>query len=438
AQLELDIRNYQRDIRDIEARQSQLGEMEDFDAAAALSEPLDNCQRKIEECLGRVQHLDAEVQKAQSLISESHKYNAQDLLHTAKGLGNIRRQKEEEWDKRTKEWEQKYAVDDVAVKGEEERIQLEMTHVLREEESLNEEGAVIETQIAGQTEALSATKTGLESRLHSTLSEIAELELALAAKKADEAEIRNELTKTEISISEVRRKYERQLQRIYDRRTAAVKAQEECSQEVLMIQRERDALELSLADHDRMDSENSVWLQVTEVQIRAVSEFSATMEAVLKLNNDAPVQKENSQDSRITDLKSTLRHCEAALATSFAALEQVKARKVHLAEECDDIINKLPLLESEKKAHAAAKRFKEAASVSKDIKFLSSRKEEADKELILISEDMDRCRATVQTCEDDIAAAKESLKSAERDTDLINFEVLIHKATVLHVGKEKL
>ena len=434
---ESNIQRLRLEAKDIEAKQLRLGELEDFEGAAALSDPLQNCLTSISANEERVKVLNDEVQKAQKSISESHRFSVQDLEHTAKGLGNLKRQKEEEWLKQAKDFEQKYGNEDVSIKGEEERIQLEMTHVLREEESLNEEGAVIEAQISHQTETLSVAKTEIESRLHSTLGEIAELELALAAKKAEEVELREELSKTETGISEVRRKYERQLQRIYDRRTAAVNAQKECSQEMLAIKKERDRIEYSLVLFEKNKADNESWLELTNVEMLAISHFVEAVNTSLEMENE--VGRESvCESAEIKESRANLMACEASLSDANAELIQIEARTSQLANESLEITEKLPQLGIEKKSHASAKRFKEAAATSKDIKQLSSRKEDIERELDQMNEDITLHRAQVCKYEAVVAAAKDEVKEAEKANDLIDFQNILQRAAYLYSSKSRL
>ena len=92
----------------------------------------------------------------------------------------------------------------------------------------------------------------------------------------------------------------------------------------------------------------------------------------------------------------------------------------------------------EKKTHAALKRFKEAAASSKDIKTLTSRKDEIDHELELVSVELAACRERISARESALSEAKTALRAAQKDTDLKRFEVLLEKARLLVKCKEEL
>ena len=440
ASLDVEVQRVRAAIQDMEDRQQALGAAEDFEGAAALADPLEAHRIKVETDLRRITELNNQSALSRAKIIELQKEMEVNLQNNIRGLGNLRRQQEEEWERHEKVWTQSYNQNEQKVKAEEDRVRLEQLQISQEEESLLDESSKIESLIHGQTEALTVSKVSLESKLHSTLGEIAELELALAAKKAEEIELRSELKSTEAGITDVRRKYERQLQRLYDRKTAVTAAQNECSKEALAIAKDRQQVEHINLDFKRTKSEIDTWLNGTSEEVMAVVEFLEIMKTSIDSSGTHPRDSNNSAgDSEGSEetilLQRHVSACTASLAE--ASLELVKSEALWdaLQAESKDIVEKLPLLEADKKSHANMKRFKEAAVVSKDIKMMSTRKEDIEKESIdlisVISLKKDDIRHRTSLLLD----AKEVLKAAERKSDILVFESLLRKAKRLNKSK---
>jgi hypothetical protein len=424
------VQNARWRIKELEAEQLKLGEQDDYEGAAALSDPIEGLKRKVEADLLRIQELHEVVEKASSSIARSHKIQEANIEKAVADLEELRKQHDSEWRSFAKEWIQKFNEEDSRVRAEEERVQLEQKHVQREDESLSEEAAVINSHITGQTESLTVTKLSLEARLNTTLGEIAELELALAAKKAEEIELRDELKKTDTGITEVRRKYERQLQRIHDRKNAVAAARDECAKEVLTIHNQRSVLDVELAEFNASETASVQWSEISGKDVHHVAEFVNVMNEVLRM--DSTSGPTLTSDSQTSELRVHVSEASTALAAATAELVAAESKVTILVLETQEITEKLPLLENEKKNHAALKRFKEAAAVAKDIKQFTVRKEEIDAELEACRLTIDVVKSTVQDREEALQNAKNVLKAAEKDSDLARFETLIAKARMLN------
>jgi hypothetical protein len=103
-----------------------------------------------------------------------------------------------------------------------------------------------------------------------------------------------------------------------------------------------------------------------------------------------------------------------------------------------DIDDKLPKFENEKKAHAAAKRFKEAAKTASDIKEFGSRREVVVSEMNAISEKLPALEETVSAALTQKEEAQQVLKEAQKLEDIRKFKGMLQRMDILRSTKKKM
>jgi hypothetical protein len=422
-----DVLRMQRRISDIEKEQIVLSNSDDFEGAAALSEPLEKLSIDVKNAQSKILEAQSKVESCKEKLVNAQASQDSVFQNDIRGLQNLLRQQEEEWEKYAKDWNQVHATDETRVQAEEARVELERTHVERELATLNEESQVIETLITGQTEALTKSKAGFEDRLHGVLAEIAELELALAAKKAEELELREDLKATSAGITDVRRKYERQLQRIYDRRVAVDAAYSECKIECETIRKEREQLEGALLEFDISKREVDNWVRHTTDEIECCSEFLDFLNSLASLPTSLSqgIDAQSEKASRLIELRQIVADSVNDVSRAYEESTKTENLLQALAAEAEAISVKLPLLEQDKKAYASSKQFKEAAVVAKDIKQLTSRKDEIEVETATASDNASRIRLEIQEKEKRLYNDRDALRNAEREFDELKFLELV-------------
>lgn len=92
----------------------------------------------------------------------------------------------------------------------------------------------------------------------------------------------------------------------------------------------------------------------------------------------------------------------------------------------------LPQKEAEKKAHAASKRFKDAAVVAKEIKELQSRKEELDQQASQLADVLINAAQECGQCQQRLRVCQGALKEAVLKRDVQRAELLTLRANQLH------
>lgn len=208
-----------------------------------------------------------------------------------------------------------------------------------------------------------------------TSKEIEELELLLKMKQAEHRRLRLELEGIDSRINDVRRKYDRQLQRIQDRTEAIESNKLECELEHEMAVTERDRFNADVIAKTKSCEDLRNWLGCLGEELNIASSIvKATFCKSEVLSSFTAKSLSSTQQS----LKHKLASADAELSQAKTNLTDISTKMDLLVTESRDLSDKIPALEAEKKAHAAAKRFKEAASLAKEIKALTSRKEEVE------------------------------------------------------------
>ena len=258
-----------------------------------------------------------------------------------------------------------------------ERVQAEKLSIGREEERLEEEALQIETSIREQCGELHAKHEQHRTSLIVLEMEIEELERELRLKKDQRQALSVTVDAMAKEIGEVRSKYSRQLARISDRLAAVGSARRDCEAEESAILEERQALELqrealgqSEADHRRNIMRIAVSISLLE-----------SVAAQWVVSSDAATEIRSTEEDVASDLRSQLSVLDQAVEAGADQLRHTRRRVDAIMNELKSASEKASLLENEKREHAAAKRFKEAAALAKAAKEVAQRTEDLSTEL---------------------------------------------------------
>jgi hypothetical protein len=424
-------RQLKKKVEELEIEQQRFAEIEDFESADALTSQLERVREEVNQTEKLQSELKQNSISIESEIAELRKAQFDLMDRSVKGLGNLKRQQEEELmsyiEKSTTELNKL----NEKIKSEEDRISLEKNHVEREESVILEESETIEKAIHSQTSQVQEHKDELDMQLLGVSSEIKNLEMLLIAKKEEEKRIRSELVLTESKIDEVRKKYERQLQRIYDRSSAIASAKNECLKEESSIRKDREVFNAREEGINsiRYDIEN--WL----LNMKQELDMTGTIQDVLaglNSNDEVEVLPTVSVDtSNINALQHEVLIAEDVYFVSQTSLKAAKDRVEALRNEDAEISEKIPQLETEKKSHASNKRFKEAASVANTLKALSTRREDIVELLRAAESSIVNAEQAVVDAQTTLDTAMKAFKNAEREIDVLKLDRTVSRVKVV-------
>jgi hypothetical protein len=320
---------------------------------------------------------------------------------------------------------------------EEQRIQMEKSHCEREQATLQSESAVVEEAINTQVGDQLEKKKDLEIQSFAVQEEIRRLEEQLALKRAEEVDINKQIKQIDTKILEVRKKYERQLARIAERRETLSKAQSECAYEdsivaenrnkmdsivssalesyrILSIQAETKQQEVILAETFMKDVQLSVEDDDHSFSLD-YSWYITESEEIYRCFSSGDHLSSSSKDliDRVSSLENSI-HLFEKQAEEYRTLKEVaQTRWKSLVETIDR-------LEVEKKSYATNKRFKEAASTAKELKEAGEAKDQVELEVKNKQAELDNVEETRQKYVFELEEVRHKLREEQK------FEKLIH------------
>ena len=131
------------------------------------------------------------------------------------------------------------------------------------------------------------------------------------------------------------------------------------------------------------------------------------------------------------EIADEMREAGAALEEAIKTKEDCQDRIAVLAAELRDVGEKLPKVEAEKKAHAAARRFKDAAASAAALKILTLREEEIGSESEVLSGNLTGMDGDVDASRARVAVATKRLNATEKTSDIARLEHMLRRVAVL-------
>ena len=417
-----------------EEEQQRLAQIEEFEKADALSGEIDELRRKSKSIEDRISIIIDQLAIANGqmdLICNQRSVVLEQMLERFDELIN---QQEVEKCRLMRDKDGFQESENTRLVTEEERIALEKVHVDKEDQSLYEELKVIEDAISSQTLDISVTQRENDIKMKEITTEIKELEERLAQKREEEKLLLENINSLDARVKEVRRKYERQLTRIEDRQSTLSKSKSECDHESSTIKVERDRyfthLHLQTVVIEHLDK----WMKAVSLEMVVLVKVKNVLFDSKNMKHAAI----SSLEAEETDLVSTRKDCSTVNSSILKALSEKSCLQLtieHLEVEERELNDKLPKLESEKKSHASARRFKEAGAVAKDIKDMSSRVEEIRVEVgncLALIEAGTEAFGKLQRNYDDLLS---KLQSTETEQELKKLSFFLDRAKCLNKVK---
>lgn len=349
---------FQKQLLEKEIEQQRLAEAEEFEQADSLSGVIETLKRQTS---SRAESLRSLVQEAAVLERRREELVQEQVISLEKVMGTLRQlqaQHKKLYDKLVKESTEQFTTREQILAAEQSRIEMTRGHILRDEQNFNEERDQIEEVIAAQTTAATDAKAELDSRRVILEDEIEELRQLLAAKKAERDEVLHKLQEEDSKIQVVRTKFDRQLNRLKEREDMISRSKSDCEADAAALQakqneyqQERDAIE---AKKQRMLSASEQWLAEL-----ALTEQVKTLLAVKTAElSSSSAQLDHSHEEKVLELKASIADAEETVHDLQRQHQRTQQQIESLSDELKQITEHLPQLEANKKAAAAARKFK--------------------------------------------------------------------------------
>lgn len=159
-------------LAELEAEQTKLALLEEFEKADQLSVDMDSLREQIQGGAARVAHLLARQSALEKKFHEKSLGHAREARQAAEGLHAWHKLLRDEFRRGEKEKGSSLAAEKALLAAEQERLQLEQNQCRREEEAVNAELLVTEEAIAGQSAELRNRRAETEVALDTVREDI--------------------------------------------------------------------------------------------------------------------------------------------------------------------------------------------------------------------------------------------------------------------------
>nr|CCA20825.1 conserved hypothetical protein [Albugo laibachii Nc14] len=436
-QLAAQLAQYEIDLRQVEANQQRACEEEDFEKADALNTSLNSVRHCI--TLTESDLRKAETEFAAFLKVKERTFVTQ--LRTTRGTfkelntfcqdeENIRADLRKQYDTyQTNQLQQ--------LQFENERIQTELHHVSVTLKHVTSERDEIEARITEQCKSEMQVQKTLEEEKQVVEQEVRELELQLSMKKARVTEIQTAIDKAEKEIDVVRNRFSRQVKRISDREEGILRTKFEVEADVEHLKEQKEQFIEKVCEYQQRIMESSTQIKSLRKAIMVATLLTNVLEMQEARREESLVRKKK----RSSDL-STLSDKAAITEQSVAMLrkqqeELAKSLEMH-ANAKASADSMIPRLESEKKAAATQRNFKEAARISKDIKALEKDRSTAEEMSEVVEMELQDLEDQIKSSCETYDQHKEEMITAEKTMDLETLEELCQEYKDLGKAKREM
>ena len=335
---------------------------------------------------------------------------------------------------------QEHLAEERRLRSEAERIALERSHVIEEEETLREREISTETTINAQINDAIKEKKHLEEHINMVMSQIDELEKQLIQKRELAHTLTTELSVVDESINEVRHKFQRQFQHIEDRKNQVQSIQMACNTDEQTLEEKWTLLRSNMAAAETARQEQECLCHDLKHGIDIVSKVctvvsSSSSTSKLMSSGTLP-DVENNTNGDIDDtkqLQQQLSDITTQLISTVAQHRDIRHDITKLSSDLTTAMEKVQSLERDKKNHAVAKRFREAAAVAKDEKICLEHKEELDQMIAEKNLIMSSLAKTVETLTHKQREIKHRLEQFQRKIESSRLSAIITRKKELNL-----
>lgn len=421
-----------------EEEQTRLAAEEDFEKAEALNDVIQSSAAEVRAREVVLADLRTSVRMLEETFAHERADCVSNFLRAANSLRATREQLVVALTQQQSSVERQWDLEDSRIRAELERISLEKGHFEREEQALSGDSERTEEAIRTQTGDLSDKKKELESSMEAVSEEIRILQEQLALKVSAQQLLAADLDRVDGKIGEVRKKYDRQLQRIADRQIALQSSKAECLEEESAVLREQQVLETQAAEASKIKLTAAAWatsletdLQISDVMLSKLKAATGGLEGYSMASLcsvDAAVE-----GAATVELRRNLEAISYLLHKKRVLLAELQLQRDKLVVESRRLADLLPVYEAEKKAHASAKRFKEAAAVAKELKEVLAAKETIERDVDELDASASATTADIDQLVDQETVTSKALRDAHRQGDIARFENLLVQAAEVRV-----
>lgn len=405
-----------------------------FERAEALNAVIQNNIAESHARQAAVADLRTSVKLLELTFAQERADCVNNILRAANSLRASREQLEVALSQQLASTERQWDLENSRIRGELERIALEKGHFEREEQALTGDSERTEEAIRTQTGDLAEKKEGLESAMDALNEEIRALQEQLALKLAAQLLLSSDLKQVDGKIGEVRKKYDRQLQRISDRQEALQQSKAECLDEESAVLREQALLEAQAADSKTSKQQSSLWACSLAADVEIAEVLLSRLKSSSGGSGDTQIASIGATEAAADDASSAelKRNQEAILYLlnkKRALITELHAHRDSLICESKRLADLLPVFDAEKKACAAGKRFKEAAAAAKELKEAQTAKEAIDADVERTDGALATASSEIAQLEDQEVVVSNAIRDARRKSDISRFEALILRAS---------
>jgi hypothetical protein len=413
-----------------EQQQANYALTEDFDSADAMNQVIETHHVEIGKKLSSLNELKVATKELEVTYNEERHQCISDFFNAIMALNSTKQSLEKAVCEMKIVTNSQIQNEADRISAELERVSLEKSNFEREEEALIADTTRIEELMRSQTVDLDKRKADLEVNINVVEIEIQALEEELRKKRSELGSYRDEWNKVTSKLHDSHKKYDRQLQRLADRRSTLFESKNECLTEELALLQERQ----DVADQERRETDKKqsllLWVSTLDASVKVAEVFHSKMISKVNASPAAEpliasmpsLQSLESEDQYILD--ASLQAATEALSSAQEEVVRIERQGEQVLSSIKLIFDQIPKLEADKKQHASNKRFKEAASVANEIKMLIARKELLDRELEEIEQRRLVVTDSIAALESDRDAALAAATDAQKAASMQRFESL--------------
>eukprot|EP01038_Epipyxis_sp_PR26KG_P010494 gene10494-14105_t len=430
----LELQQTKNKIADLEAEQINYAQLEEFDKADAITTQIEELSLLVQQQTENLRQIKFSSNQVPTALERERIHHLSRIETISNSLNASKNIILNELEKNDEEKKLRFEVEEARLRAEYDRITMEKSHIEREEEALSNDIKVTDEAIRSQSGDFYNKRSEIEITVFAVQAEIRQLEEQLALKRNEETRLLKDVQLIDSRINEVKKKYDRQLSRIQDRKEALNITKEECLQEESLLKSEQDSFqnEQKNALHDSMGITKFIKGMEIDLSVLEIvgglnlkenkEQMTSVICLLLENDNNVFIENENGNDSELIRLTETMHSIIAELQHLNTSVKDLDDEVENCLYETKVILENIPKLEIDKKSHATAKRFKEAAAVAKEIKDLSSRKEELDGQIESIQIKKESHIKLISETDEKLLQISEKLNVARKSQDLKRFD----------------
>jgi hypothetical protein len=388
---------HKTELQKAEIAQEAASEREDFQQADSLNSVIAGATHKIK---SNQASLKKQTEEASHLETEKSLLSQQQLTATTRlmdELGTFAESKTVEMTKVSKHSKKMHEQEEQRLATEEERIQLQVRHIELDNKHLEDEQQQTDAAISDQSKEISERRTEVEVLKQEVDAAVIELRALLAEKEEEQATYQEQLDEADAHLDNVRRKFERQLNRLNARRVAIKTAEAEIEAEQQILAQDREVLD---AEHSKSAADEAEFKTSIETVQQSLRVGDYLQQALKKREEELKsAQSEILTDQSIlSKFEEDTAKAEQNYRLSLDSQEDLQKKAGGMRAELSSITEKLPALEQSKKNAVAGRNFKEADRLKKEMTSLQSSKEEFEQQLGGLESEFENSKAAVDEC----------------------------------------